>query len=82
MAIRSTENRDLGNCLGEALLPPGRGGCLGGCVGRHGPGCGERGLGLVVSRGEVAVTRTDEAHPAVAVVARAVFGHGAVVDHG
>ena len=29
MAIRSTENRDLGNCLGEALLPPGRGGCLG-----------------------------------------------------
>src|SRR5450759_1699331 len=38
--------------------------------------------GLAVSGPELAVARTDEAHPSVAVVARAVLCHEAFVDHG
>jgi len=37
---------------------------------------------LAVGRRELAVVRTDEARASVAVVAGAVLGHGALVDHG
>jgi len=55
--------------------------CLCGGVGRrrHGP-LDSRG-GPAVSGRELAVIRTEEAHPQVAVVAGAVLGHGAFIDH-
>ena len=57
----------------------------------HGPcgGVGRQRLGLLDSHGglgvsgiELAIARTDRAHPQVAVVAGAVLGHRAVIDHG
>jgi Aminomethyltransferase folate-binding domain len=64
--------------LDEALLPPERN-PLCGSVGRR--RLGHQG-GLAVSGRELAVLRAEEAQPAVAVVARAVLGHGAFVEHG
>ena len=42
----------------------------------------EHGGGITGGWRELAVVRTEKAQPAVAVVAGAVLGHGAVVEHG
>ena len=55
---------------------------LGRGVGRRDLSCLGDQAGLAVSGREFAIGRTEEAHPAVVVVARAVLGHGALVDHG
>jgi hypothetical protein len=57
-------------------------GCFCGSVGRQRLGRLDHQDGLVVSGRELAVAWTEEAHPLVAVVAGAVLGHGAFVDHG
>ena len=68
--------------LDEALRPALARPCFRGGVGRPRLGCLERQDGLAVSEIELAVARPDEARPQVAVVAGAILGYQAFVDHG
>jgi hypothetical protein len=68
--------------LDEVVLPSLLRRCLRGGVGPQPIRRLEHRGSLAVRGRKLAVIRTEEAHPAVAVVARAVLGHGALVDHG